>query len=74
MEVREKCAAMALEDVCAWLDGGGEVAVSTMLYIYINLEYFMKLGCSTSYCYPKEMSVHYEESTILGEHIPETSF
>lgn len=27
MKIREKCAQDALEDVCAWLDGGGEVAV-----------------------------------------------
>ncbi|KAK2173714.1 hypothetical protein NP493_854g01030 [Ridgeia piscesae] len=27
MEIREKCARDALEDVCEWLDGGGEVAV-----------------------------------------------
>lgn len=30
MAIRQHCAEMALEDVCQWLENGGEVAVSVM--------------------------------------------
>lgn len=31
MAIRQHCAEMALEDVCQWLENGGEVAVSVRL-------------------------------------------
>ena len=37
MAIRTQCAIDALQDVCAWLENGGEVAVSGI--IIINIEY-----------------------------------
>lgn len=33
MAIRTQCAIDALDDVCTWLDNGGEVAVSTLYNI-----------------------------------------
>jgi broad specificity phosphatase PhoE/predicted kinase len=51
MEIREKCAAQALEDVCQWLDSGGEVAVFDATNTSRKRRQYIFDFCTIKHCY-----------------------
>jgi len=51
MEIRDKCAKAALEDVCKWLDGGGEVAVFDATNTTRKRRDFIYEYCTTRHSY-----------------------